>query len=401
MMMVRSTSLTRLAMGLICLLCIFGAFPSSFASTEKPVTAIVYYQVTYADGSVRDLNAPPSTNENIRQVLRLARYESTLPSYETLSTGAGASHTVINPGRTIRQYLQWNGRAWTAPKSQHAAATPATMPLGELARQRQAELQLLQEQLARHIRELAELKKAISRARRELAAAKGTSDEAAAEKKLASLLAARSKARKSVRALQKSLDLVRKPVPLDHPTGKVTPASPLPGRYWGISRPVQQRRLLPYQVQVWKLDEAEGRRTYVVSMAHSDAGELGAFYYVAYADTDDDGLPDKLIAHSPLAQADEPGQWTQWSFSTSARRVFVGNAWPNSNTAVYYQPRDGTSVSWDGLGTEVYFSGYYGGVPWQQWRYAPYFTNLRVYVPNQNPDVMSPATGSRITIEQR
>jgi hypothetical protein len=155
------------------------------------------------------------------------------------------------------------------------------------------------------------------------------------------------------------------------------------GAVLGPSGPITDRRVLPHRLQVWKLPPGRGARTYRVSMAHAEAGELGGFHYVAYADTDGDGRPDKLIARSPLAAADRAGGWTRWSFATEHQAVFVGNTWRRGDAVQYYRraPRPDTGVA----DTEVFVSGYPWGTPGHHWTY-PYYGNIYVRVGDQNPE---------------
>lgn len=119
-------------------------------------------------------------------------------------------------------------------------------------------------------------------------------------------------------------------------------------------------------------------------MAHVEAGPTGGFYYVAYGDTDGDGTPDRLIAHSPLAVARDPGGWSQWTFETDLERVYVGNAWPGDRAPMFCAPGERDGENWQGLGTDVYVSGVFGACPTQ--KYWPYVGNIRVRVSQPNPD---------------
>ena len=129
-------------------------------------------------------------------------------------------------------------------------------------------------------------------------------------------------------------------------------------------------------------------------MAHPEAGWNGAFYYVAYADADQDGLPDTLIARSDLASADQAGGWTSWSFTTDQPAVFVGNAFVADQPSAYAAPAGGPGA-WNGP-DEVYVSGVLGGPPCERWGYQPYITNLRIRIEDPNPDPPSPAQGVRM-----
>jgi len=150
-----------------------------------------------------------------------------------------------------------------------------------------------------------------------------------------------------------------------------------------LAERADERRVLPHRVQAWRMPARRGRRTYLVSMTHAEAGDLGTFRYVAYADTDGDGAPDKLIAHSPAATARRAGGRTQWRFATDHETVFIGNTWRRADALQYHRrrPRPDTGVA----GTEVFVSGYAGGIPRYRWAH-PYVGNIRVRVENQNPE---------------
>jgi hypothetical protein len=167
----------------------------------------------------------------------------------------------------------------------------------------------------------------------------------------------------------------------------------------GIVAPLATPAVCPHRVQIWQTPQAQGQRTVRVSMAHTEAGEAGAFRYVAYADTDGDGNPDKLLAVSPPAVAQKPGEWTDWSFPTEQPRVFVGNAWENADTPVYCAPaREGEGRdNWRTLSTDVWFSGAlgprFGGARW-----GPCLSNIRVHVERPNPDY---DVGPRVIIREQ
>ncbi|MGB2823963.1 MAG: hypothetical protein WBF17_23490, partial [Phycisphaerae bacterium] len=135
---------------------------------------------------------------------------------------------------------------------------------------------------------------------------------------------------------------------------------------------------LPHRVQVWKVPPDRGERTYAVSMAHPEAGAAGGFYYVAYADTNDDGRADRLIARSPLARADRAGQWTQWRFRTGDERVFVGKAWDRDDTVHYHAEAVRIEGNWRALSAEAYVSDDAWGMPIRRW--GPCIGNIRVWV---------------------
>lgn len=72
----------------------------------------VYYQVTYSDGTVKDLSQLPATNENIHRVMRIIRLGDNEKSYKVLSS-VGPVLTISNDGRTITQDMTWDGKKWT------------------------------------------------------------------------------------------------------------------------------------------------------------------------------------------------------------------------------------------------------------------------------------------------
>jgi hypothetical protein len=173
----------------------------------------------------------------------------------------------------------------------------------------------------------------------------------------------------------------------------------------GNDETVKDTGIPAHRCQVWALPpaEGEGERKLNVAMAHPEAGPASGFYYVAYADTDNDGRPDKLIARSPFAQADRPGGWTKWSFKTDHQRVYVGNAWDRPDTRVYSTTpdcvgEDGYDPNKPTLSTDVWFSGYVGGEDgFCGGKYWPYLSNIRVHEERPNPDY---DTGPRVIIRE-
>lgn len=95
----------------------------------------------------------------------------------------------------------------------------------------------------------------------------------------------------------------------------------------------------------------------VVEMAHARVGEEGAFRFVVYADTEGDGLPDRLVAESPPQRADRPDQWSRWEFTAPGGRIFVGSRWQLGAWVFIGSP------PWPeaGLGETMFYSR--GGVP--------------------------------------
>jgi len=321
----------------------------------------VYYQVTYADGSTRDLYAVPAGNEGIRRVLRITRIEQGAAGYEILATGPQPL-TLVNRGQTYRTDLAWNGKAWVAP-GEEPAATSRPAAGGEA-----------QEKLAGARAELVEL------AARLMEKAQSLADQeakrrASAKPPEAGTLEALATARKELLSaaaavLAAARSLSPRAVRADEPpaSGTVAPAAgAAPDGAAGIVTPTTQVAALPHRARVWKLPAADGRRTVHVSIAHPEAGAMGAFHYVAYADTDGDGRPDRLIARSPRASAEAPGAWTQWSFTTDQRDVFVGSAWSRPETSHYQveavRVEGGWRRCWRGLSPDAYVGDETWGIP--------------------------------------
>lgn len=380
-------AMQRYAVVLIALTATAGAAPGDTGSR------VVYFQVSYINGGAKDLSHVPTDNEGILHVTRITRIKGPGRSYEVLST-QGLPVRSINPARTERVDLTWDGKAWVGPKPKPepktvAVQTPtpdttappaaAGTPAGrgrEIVRTEQL-LAALRRLETRYAAALAEATEALKSAGDEQAKASAikalvkaelvhdncTKALAEAEKHLADLLAGK----------------VLAPTAAGVVSGQLAPAAHTP-RGAGVIRPVEDSAVLPHRVQVWPLEAGTGRRTYRISMAHTEAGIYGAFHYVAYADTNGDGTPDKLIARSPLAQADRAGGWTVWTFDTHAKRVFAGNTWKRDDTTQFSRRRqrhDGNK-NWSGLGDEIYVSGFFGGMPTKRHKFWPYLHNIRV-----------------------
>ncbi len=372
------------------------------AGPRRPMPAeqggIVYYQVTYADGKIRDLNEPPKAKKAIRRVVRISRFEPEIKGYELLSTRHPMIKS-IRPGRTVKHDLVWNGKAWVGPERRHPTRPrQATRPSREKAinraiRKTEAILAILRERLKQHDHAVAE-------AERKLADAKSDDAKSSAQVGLKKSRQSRRKTLDATKQYTRQLDALKdadKHKPFSRPpSGRVSRLHqpPKKGKH-GIVEPVSKRAVLPHRVQVWKVDSPKGKRDYEVSMAHPEAGRFGAFHYVAYADTDKDGRPDKLIARSPLATAQTPGQWTQWNFTTSETAVFVGNAWPEESAGAYCLKTTPTEDNWKGMNTEVFVAPLIGVMPGRRWSWWPYLTNIRIHV-NQNPDADPSTSGVKI-----
>ncbi|MDP8237182.1 MAG: glycosyltransferase family 39 protein [Candidatus Erginobacter occultus] len=115
----------------------------------------------------------------------------------------------------------------------------------------------------------------------------------------------------------------------------------------------------------------------VVELAHARAGEEGAFRFVVYADTEGDGLPDRLVGESPLLRSERPDQWSRWEFTAPGGRIFVGSRWPLGAWVFIGAP------PWPegGLGETMFYSR--GGVPHSR---ARRITNLRLSFPGKGEE---------------
>ena len=130
---------TNLAVSCLFLCMMFPAILYSDGRRDSGVS--VLYQVTRNDRSVRNQPDPPGSNEGIRMVIKIVRYDSALPGTETVSTG-NQQIEKLNPPRIIKTQLKWNGRKWVpaiTPERKVArtpSATSATLSLamGELER---------------------------------------------------------------------------------------------------------------------------------------------------------------------------------------------------------------------------------------------------------------------------
>ena len=372
---------------------------SASAAAERGGT--VYYQVTYANGNIRDLSEVPRTNKGIRMVLRISFVQRGPRGHSVIWTGPAAFSTV-NDVETRRHELKWNGKAWVGEgakrkKRAHVHPRPTSRPGEAHEKDRKAKVAAAEAALKKVRQRLNVCDEAVADAAENLAKARKTERAPAARLLLEKAQQARQEALEAAAAAERALAQIKgTPQVLPRATGKIKTSAACPlAKAHGVVTPVKRRRCLPYRVQVWRLAAGKGRRTYRLTMAHPEAGTYGAFHYVAYADTDGDGRPDKLIARSPLAAARTPGGWSTWNFTTSHPAVFVGNAWPYADTAVYAARSGEGGANWRGLSSEVYVSGLFGAVPGTRLAHWPYLTNLRVRVVNP-ADPTYPATGSRI-----
>jgi len=351
----------------------------------------VYYQVTYADGSVRDLNKVPATNAGIRRVVRISHLPGSGVGFAMFATGS-VMGTVTDRGQTVRNDLVWNGKAWVAQPELCARRIGRTGSSKQVRNVLQNEKRRISQLLKELRGRLATLDHEVAEAQRKLDAAKGT----ASADDLAAALTEVTERREAVLKTIELYNLQLKALTVTDlsstaaaATGKVSAGGlPTPDKNTLGLRHQQRADMrpvtLPHRMQVWKMPPSQGKRTVQVAMAHPEAGPFGAFQYVAYADTDGDGRPDKLIARSPLVSSTVPGGWTNWTFTTSEPVVFVGNTWADPDTTVYFTRPSGQSLQqcWGGLSNEVYVSGVFGGIPHWRWPYGPYLTNIQVHVTN-------------------
>ena len=365
---------------------------------------VVYFQVSYASGDVRDLNRVPVSRDGILGVTRITRVEQAPRGATVLSTEGPAVRTV-NSGRTSRAELTWNGKAWVGPRvrTEPATSRPTTVPAPGPARIE--ELQKLATALGELRGQLPKYAKAMSDAEKKLAAA-GDTDKKQAVDELATARALHDNCVKAIGRFESAL--VRQFSLADSgdaaPSGVLSRSGGPPTKgTLGIARPVEETGVLAHRVQVWPLPPGQGERTYTIAVAHPEAGVFGGFHYVAYADTDGDGTPDKLIARSSLATAQKPGEWTSWTFTTSQPRVFAGHTWQRSDTTHYRgkRKRRDRDDDWLGLPDEIYVSGYFGGVPGRRHKFWPYLHNIRVRLRSEDEDRDDPADRSKIITRQR
>jgi len=376
-------AIQRYAVILVALAATAGAAPGQTGSR------VVYFQVSYASGDVKDLSHVPADNKGILNVTRITRIKPAGPSYKVFSTH-GRPVRSINPGRTERVDLTWDGKAWVGPKPKPVTVqttTPnATAPPAATGMTAERGPEIVRtERLLAALRRL-ETKYAAAQieANRARTAAGDEQARASAQKAATKAKIARNNCTKALGEAEQHLaDLlagkVLAPTARGVSGGQLAPAVRTP-RGAGVIRPVEDSAVLPHRVQVWPLEAGTGRRTYRISMAHTEAGIYGAFYYVAYADTNGDHAPDKLIARSPLAQADRAGGWTVWTFETDAQRVFAGNTWQRDDTTQFSRKRKrhDRNKNWSGLPDEIYVSGFFGGMPTTRHKFWPYLHNIRV-----------------------
>ncbi len=346
---------------------------------------LVYYQVIYTNRKIRDLANVPTTNEGIRRVVRISRVESPHSPAEVHSISAyGLGYS--DPGRLVQKELHWDGKAWVydPPEGRRPGLRAGKRGLTPAQTKRAAAV--LGQKLAAERAALKTAGQAVVLAAKLLTDAADDDAKAAAMLLLTQAQAHRQETLSRVVRLEALLSAIAgKPVAAG--AGAVTSAPAATTRPAGeavvLDARADKRQVLPHRQQAWRLPAGRGRRTYRVSMAHPEAGRLGGFIYVAYADTDGDGVPDKLIARSPAAVAAEAGGRTEWQFTTDYETVFVGNAWRRADALQYHLPRPPADTGVAGV--EVFVSGLARGIPRHRWTH-PYLGNIRVRVADQNPE---------------
>ena len=353
---------------------------------DSQVGKVVYYQVTYVDGFSEDLTSPPATNIQIASVVRVIQTQVPGRRVRVLSTGP-VPVSNLNRTSTVETQLRWDGENWTGPDS---AASPAGRGGVPAESDRTVLRKILQRELHLHIQKVARLARKLAEAERSFVAATDQAQRELAQKQLDTAKAAYQKARQHLTHFNSVMALLGKyDSSLAKPKGKIRPHNEEPfgkGDYLSTGGVISQGRVVPHRTQVWPLPVAAGNKQYTVSLAHPEAGSFGAFYYVAYADTNDDGKPDELIGRSPLAVATQAGEFTSWTFTTAHPRVYVGNGWTDKDTSVFFDANLPTSLLMDELGGDAWIADVIGG-PLRRHGYGyPYYTNLKILVENQNPD---------------
>lgn len=147
--------------------------------------------------------------------------------------------------------------------------------------------------------------------------------------------------------------------------------------YFGITKSeVERISDTGHNLQIWEvLPEYTKEGTYEISIKHAVAGDKGSFFITAWADTNNDGIPDVEIGRSALKTAISDGEWSSWTFNSNYPRIFVGNTWNKSDENVYYQS-GGSIDGYTGLSNKVFYARSFNGIPSQST--SPRFTNIRV-----------------------
>jgi hypothetical protein len=127
-----------------------------------------------------------------------------------------------------------------------------------------------------------------------------------------------------------------------------------------------------YHLALWEVNPArrKGNRM-LLEIAHAASGAEGAFSMAVYADSDNDGKPDRLLASSPVFQGEKAGDWSSWEFETAEKSIFVGMTWPEKSQTMVYRE----NARWpDDLFPEWMFYGVGKGAP----KANPVVTNMRL-----------------------
>jgi hypothetical protein len=131
-----------------------------------------------------------------------------------------------------------------------------------------------------------------------------------------------------------------------------------------------------HQLQVWQvLPDFVRKGKCRISIKHAVAGNKGSFYIVAWADTNNDGKPDKEIGRSELKVALNKDDWSVWEFDNQYETIFVGNTWSQTDEEIYYQV-GGKLEGYVGLSNKVYYSRSFNGTPGGSTQ--PRYTNIKV-----------------------
>ena len=352
------------------------------AAAQQVSVASVYYQVVYTDGKVRDLSRVPKDNKDIDTVTRIASIQyaegAGMEIWSVTNEAIGTEERA--GGATIRTQLEWDNKAWVAPKivvevppapADNPAPTDAPAPAAKSGDQTPTtpdDAEFIQE-IQGACTSLAEQTASANLARKHADENHDKANLALAKKRIVQF----AQHRKDLQAARTD-DHMRRGV------GHVATTQPadMDKKTIGVVKPIDDQVVPGHRVQVWQMPKAKGKRTYNVSMEHAEGGNGGAFYYVAYADSDGDGRPDKVIARSPKATADKGGQWTSWSFDTDAESVFVGNAWANKDATIYARKAQKDDKDLQSINGDMYISDCFGATP--QVKTDPYVGNIRVNV---------------------
>ncbi|MCX6348058.1 MAG: hypothetical protein NTV79_00940, partial [Candidatus Aureabacteria bacterium] len=128
-------------------------------------------------------------------------------------------------------------------------------------------------------------------------------------------------------------------------------------------------------LMIWEIKpEAMTSNTMRVEAAHALAGEKGGFWIVAYTDDDNDLIPDREIAKSDYLRATNSGEWSSYTFTTRAERVYVGIAWPPDGYHFIFR----SAGNWPNQATPLEGRFYYSAPPNEPRAAGPGFTNLRL-----------------------